>query len=195
MATIESLKKHYDKLTARERYALMVSAGARGDKAERQALASSAPKVNFEFPNTQGLAEGFDFLTSWHVIQQLGNAGTFWLLMTLETEAEEAAEKVATLEGKLYPYFDAQTLAARRFMEGLEAFKTVCREYGIDSQVMMGLYPGYEMLLAFTESVIKSFYDKYSVELSELKDIEATKQAYRSAIEHEREAWAEARAK
>lgn len=195
MTTIESLKKHYSKLTAPERYALMVAAGARGDKAERQALSDSAPKVTFEFPHCQGLAEGFDFLTSWHMIQQLGNAGVFWMLITLQSEAEATAENIATLEGKQYTYFDAQTLAARRFMEGLEAFRAVCQEYNVDAQTLEGVYPGYEMLLAFTEAIVKNFYDENSVEVSELKDLEETKQVYRSAIESNREQWAEARAK
>jgi hypothetical protein len=194
MTTIDQLKKHYNKLTAPERFALMVSAGARGDKSERKALSDSAPKVNFEFPNTQGLAEGFDFLTAWHVIQQLGSAGTFWLLNTMATDAEDG-EAVTTLEGKQYVYGEAISLAARRFIEGMEAFKAVCQEYNIDPEILTGLYSGYEMLLAYTELVIKSFYDENSVDANELKDLEETKQAYRSAIEHEREAWAEARAK
>ena len=47
MTTIDQIKKHYDKLTAPERFALMIKAGARGDQDERRALYDSAPKVAF----------------------------------------------------------------------------------------------------------------------------------------------------
>lgn len=188
MATIDQLKKHYDKLTARERFALMVSAGARGDKAERDALADSAPTVTFEFPNVQGLSEGFDFLTSWHLIQQLGTAGTFYMLIGM------GGNKAMTIDGKEYTPAEAILLAARRFLEGMEAWKVICKEYNIDGDTLIGLYPGYEMLLAMTELAIRSFEEAQGGKI-ELKDLAVTIEFYRHAIEIERERWAETKAR
>ncbi len=186
MATIDSLKKHYDKLTAPERFALMVAAGARGDKAERKALADSAPKVTFEFPHCQGLAEGFDFLTTWHMIQQLGTAGTFYMLIGC------GSDKGMIFEGKEYEPAEVILIIARRFLECMEAWRVICKEYNVDGDVLMGLYPGYEMLLAMTELSIRSF--EKEVGKIELIDLDASITAYRQAIERERAHWAEARA-
>lgn len=188
MTTIDQIKKHYDKLTAPERFALMVAAGARGDKGEREALANSAPKVTFEFPHCQGLAEGFDFLTSWHIIQQLGTAGTFYMLIGTGTE------KVMTICGEEYTPAEVILLTARRFLEGKEAWRVICDEYHVDGDVLMGMYgDNYAMLLLMTEITIQRFEQSQGGAI-ELKDLDETINAYRYAIEIERERWAEDKA-
>jgi hypothetical protein len=189
MATIDQVRKQYDKLTPPERFALMVAAGARGDKSERSALAGGAPTVTFEFPNVIGLSQGFEALTVHHAIQQLGTAGALFQLIYLGT----GDEPIQGESGETYNQGDVITLTARRFMEGREAFNAVCEEYKIDPEVMRGLYlSGYEMTLAFAELVIKSAFALSPVELESL---EGTKQAYRQLIETNREHWAEAQAR
>src|SRR5688500_231314 len=77
------LTKHYDKLTARERFAAFMAADIRDDKTEMHALISSAPRKTFSFPHTRGLTDGFEFLSSWHMIKQLGNCAIFFCLMAI----------------------------------------------------------------------------------------------------------------
>ena len=57
--TAKRLTKHYDKLSARERFSLIVADAVRGDEAVREQLTRSAPKQTFSVPNHRGNAEGF----------------------------------------------------------------------------------------------------------------------------------------
>ena len=95
MTNIDQIKKHYGKLTAPERFALLIAAAVREDAGEERALVDSAPTVSWEFPHTVGLTFGFRDLTQHHVIQQLGTAGTFFMLMYLWQD-EEATRKTPT---------------------------------------------------------------------------------------------------
>ncbi len=192
MATIDQIKKHYDKLTARERFALVVAAAGREDKAERTALIDSAPEVTFTFPHIKGLAEGFRDLTSYHLAQQLGTAGTFFMLTGFDYEPGKNYEMTNTITGETFTPDDAIELIARRFMEGQEAYKTVCAEYGVDPETMTAGRPSYPELLAMCELVIRVAYDDGPPELAGL---EATKATYRELIETERAEWAEGKAR
>jgi hypothetical protein len=192
MATIDQIKKHYDKLTARERFVLVVAADARGDQAERAALLASAPKVTFRFPHIKGISDGFDILTEYHIMQQLGTAGSFWMLIYL-TEGDEYPRRLETIEAEEIPTGEtALTLTARRFLEGLEGYRAICAEYGIDPQTIEGLYNQYPELTAFTEIIIRRGLEMSEIELT---DLEATKAAYRTMIETQRERWAETKAR
>jgi hypothetical protein len=192
MATIDQVKKHYDKLTAPERFALWTSAGARDDQAERRALLDSAPKVLFEFPHIKGLADGFADLTSYHLIQQLGTAGAFWMLIYL-TDGEEYPQRLETIEAEEIPTGEtALTLTARRFLEGQEAYKAICAEYGIDPEALENLYNPNPAWTAFTEIIIRRGLEMSETELT---DLEATKAAYRTVIETKRAEWSETKAR
>jgi len=190
MATIDQVKKHYDKLTAKERYALMVAARARGDMAERELLIQTAPKILFEYPHCKGLADGFEDLTNWHIMQQLGTAGFFWMLIYLnetsegEIEARER-EEIPTEETIL-------TFTARRFLEGQEAYKAICQEYGLDPEVIQDSYNCFPELTAFTEIIMRKGFELSETELTGLEE---TKADYREVIEHSRELGAESKAK
>jgi hypothetical protein len=189
MATIDQVKKQYGKLTARERFALVVAAGAREDETERRALMAAAPKVTFSFPHTQGLADGFQFLTSWHLIQQLGTAGTLFMLIHFEDDNPLVTNKI---DGMEYSLMDAIELNARRFMEGLEAYRAICAEYGIDPETLTDAYSSYPELREMAELIILRFHADDPLELT---DLEATKETYRQVIESQRAAWSEAKAR
>jgi len=186
MATIDQIKKEYNKLTAPERFALMVAAGARGDQAERQALYNSAPKVTFEFPHVKGLADGFENLTTWHLIQQLGAAATFFMLIHWEDDDIDKP----IIDG--HTLGDAIRLSMRRFLEGYEAYRAVCHECNIDPETLTGLYPNYDSVIGMATLVIRAMDNENPIELP---DLESTKEAYRELIKHAREEWAETRAR
>ena len=75
-------------------------------------------------------------------------------------------------------------------MEGLEAYKTVFQEYGIDLDIIKE-YNQYPILTDLTEVVIRRSYE---LAPTELIDLESTITAYRSMIETARVDWAEAKA-
>ncbi len=194
MTNIEQVRKLYTQLKADERFALLVSAAGRNDPAEIDALVSSAPKLHFGFPHTQGLSDGFTFLTSWHMVQQLGTAGIFWMLSYWQDgeKPDDETETIATIEGRELGIGDAKVLVARRFLEGLEAYNAVCKEYGLEPEQLEKVYQGYEMLLAMTELIVRQAFD---ITQTKLIDLEARKQDYRQVIERCRAQWAEEDAK
>lgn len=192
MATIDQLKKHYSKLTAPERFALMVSASFRDDKAEESALEDSAPKINWEFPHTIGLTFGFRQLVKYHLTNQLGLAGNFWML-TFMSENEDTARKmdeIAKEEGMTDE--TTLTLMARRFLEDTEAFRAICKEYNIDPVAMEEKYNPCPMLSLMTELTVRRGFELSETELT---DLEATKDQYRALIEESRKHWAEEKAR
>ena len=187
---MDQIKKHYDKLTAGERFALMVSASLRNDTNEENALVNSAPKVNWEFPHTVGLSYGFRRLVKHHIAQQLGTAGTFWMLIYM-SENDKAGPHLEEIEAEETPDERMLSLTARRFMEGREGFNAVCREYKIDPDAMRDNYNQYPELTAMTEIIIRRGFDLKEIELT---DLENTKAAYRELIEESREYWQEKKA-
>lgn len=187
---MNTIQKHYDKLTARERFALIVQAAARDDIRDEDALVDSAPKINFEFPHTHGLTMGFRQLVKMHMIQQLGRSATFFMLVGFNDD--EHVFKT-TNQGEPVMIGDAIELTAMRFMEGLEAFAVICKEYNVDSEVMQAGY-GFDHVLQFAEISIRAWYgEDYSTAL--LTDLENTIAEHRSVIEDARKRWAEAQAK
>jgi hypothetical protein len=192
MPTIDQLKKQYDKLTAPERFALMIAAAIREDKAEERALEASAPKVNWEFPHTIGLTFGFRQLVKNHLINVLGWAGSFFMLMYMSEDAN-AARRLETIEAEEIPTGEAViTLTARRFLEGVEAFRTVCREYNIDPAAMEEIYNPFPMLSLMMEVIARKGFEMASEELT---DLEQQTAEYRGMIEGSREHWAENKAR
>jgi hypothetical protein len=189
MATIDQVKKHYDKLTARERFALLVAASARDDETERRALLDSAPRVTFSFPHHHGIMEGFDFLTEYHIMQQLGTAGMFFLLTYLQDDPDRP---IHGPNGEEVTSESVITLTGRRFLEGLEGYNAVCQEYSIDPETMTETYNLYPELLEFVEIIIRRGFELSETELT---DLEATKAAYRQVIETKRADWSETKAR
>jgi hypothetical protein len=188
MTTIEQLKKHYDKLTAPERFALILSADLRGDISERDALENSAPKVNWEFPHTVGLTYGFRQLIKRHVIHQLGTAGTFFALISL---FRDEASRPEVINEDVPDPETALSLLARRFLEDKKAFEMVCQEYKIDPQAMDDVYNPFPALVLCMEMTLALGFE----DNADLTDLEKTTAEYRALIEDSREHWAENKAR
>src|SRR6187455_3383195 len=90
MATIDQVKKHYDKLTARERFALLMAARDRDDDPEIKELLRTAPRKVWSMPNTNGLTEGFKFAGKWYMMEQLGNmASMYWIMDSAKGEGHK----------------------------------------------------------------------------------------------------------
>ena len=187
---LNTLQKHYDKLTARERYPLIVRAVLRDDEADRRALMDTAPKVRFTFPHTIGLAEGFTKLIHFYISEQLGRAALIFMLIGFDDDRHQFK---TTAHGEPITLGDAIELSARRFMEGLEAWQVICKEYNLDP-ALISEYCQHEHVLNFAEITIRAWYgEDYSTAL--LTGLESTIAGFREVIERERVSWSEAQAK
>src|SRR3954454_11305960 len=57
-----SLAKNYDRLTAEERFRLILAASERGDEAERERLANAGQRIRLSMPDHVPYAEAFEDL-------------------------------------------------------------------------------------------------------------------------------------
>jgi hypothetical protein len=127
----KQLTKHYDKLTARERFSLIVAAGVRGDEAERERLARSAPKQTFSVPNHRGYAEGFADVGNLYVALQLETGIWMWrVLAVIDTGKKENPRLQQCL-----------AMFANRFLVLKRAWHLLCEEYGVDGDAVLSVHP------------------------------------------------------
>lgn len=131
MKTI-NLQKNYNKLTASERFALLLAATARNDIADRAALLQSAPRKRWEVPTTYGLGYAWDTVSDWYIMQQLGSVAAFYYLIALDDEGDPAADILPQLQ--------------RNILTLHESFIAVCGDYGIDPKSIMQGLPYTEMI-------------------------------------------------
>ncbi|GAB4540871.1 MAG: hypothetical protein Fur002_08330 [Anaerolineales bacterium] len=175
----KNLQKHYDKLTVKERFALIVAAGIRNDDQERAALLQSAPRKVFSYPHTNGLAEAFYFLATWHVMTQMGYAAAFYHLLAYDEIQGIKTDSVIISSDEM------MTLIQRRILEGRGAWRAICQEYGIDPAKMLEGLPFIEMI-EMTESIATAAAQIRPIELADLpKAIEG----YKAAIEQKSKHW------
>jgi hypothetical protein len=85
---LNQLAKHYDKLDAEERFALIFNAGVRGDREEQQRLASLAPRIAFEVPHQQPVAQAFNDLAEQLFLELHDLAAHYLELLAESREAQ-----------------------------------------------------------------------------------------------------------
>jgi len=131
---LNAIRKNYDKLTPKERFAAIVAADMRGDDQEYHALFNSAPRKTFAVKEHYGISLAFERLRMFHQIRQLEYAG----LLILATKIEELKNR-----GEL---FEAFGVIAKRYQTGAAAWAALCKEYGIDPQAFIQDLPGASVL-------------------------------------------------
>lgn len=166
---IKTLRKNYDKLTANERFSLLVAAGARGDDNEREALLATAPSKTWRVPTTRGLGEAFNFVSLWHIMNQLGYAASLYCLLQIGDDEE-------ILDGALAGLW--------HFLTNCEAWRAICKEYGVDPEKILEGLPFIE-IIDMTELLARRMYDT-PLELTELQE---TIDSLRAIIETKRKEW------
>lgn len=178
---INTLRKSYDKLNPKERYTAIHSAIIRNDEQERKALLQSAPRKTFSVPNTWGFTEGFRFLSTWHVLIQLGFAASFYWILQMDDLGEDEIH----IGEKTFRLTDAFLLLQRRILEGREAWRAICMEYNLDPDAMLDGLPFIEMI-EMTELIVTAGNRDEPIELTDLQE---TINGYRMAIETKRKEW------
>lgn len=145
-----SLAKLYDRLTPTERLPLILAASGRGDEAERNRLAQSAPKEAFRLPDYHGRAEGLIFASVFQLLEMLDLTVRYWQAggLMADWEAvleEEQGEPRRRLRAamKVFAYILTIKLAGwRRF----------CSEFNIDPEFLMKDLPGFAIVQRTEES-------------------------------------------
>jgi len=127
------LARHYDTLTAWERLPLLLAALNRGDDAEAERLASSAPTRPALVPHHCGLWEGLGLLSVAHQMLQLER-----VYCLVSATALLAAGEVEG-EGRL-------RMSAFQFVVEADAWKLLCAELGIDPEAILGHLPGCDLV-------------------------------------------------
>jgi hypothetical protein len=193
MTTLDQLKKHYDKLTTRERFALIMAADARGDTSEAKALARAAPRKTFQFANIAGLQEGFEFVAMMHIMSQLGHAAGFYWMM-LVSDASPIGDKplAVNIGGELFTEDRAIELLHRNIIGGRDAFRMLCEEYKLSPADILQRYPFVETV-QIGEALVRVVFEQdepTEVQRAELETYtRETLEAYRAAIAHYTDGW------
>lgn len=149
MTSINQLEKHYDKLTARERFALIAAAMEKGDRQTMKHLAQTGERKTWRVPVTNGLMEAFEFVASWYMMEQLGYVMTIYFIMGSFEDATQASKifEITYKEHglKITPdeVIDRYT---RQLLANAEAWRQLCDEYKIDSEVFIKGLPHYDVL-------------------------------------------------
>jgi hypothetical protein len=147
------LARHYDRLTARERLALLVAASARADAVERGRLMRSAPPAYFKAPHHYRLAEALFDAAGYHLLTVLDLATKYrewwglwgWHCLRDETEKDRGGKggrAAARAEG-------ARLNALARYhayllVTHVDAWARFCADWAIDPEALLGARPGWD---------------------------------------------------
>ena len=127
------LVKHYEHLTPRERFSLIVAAGIRSDEGERDHLVRSAPKQTFSVPNHRGYAEGFAEVGNVYITWQLETGIWKWrALLVIESGRKAKTRQTNSLE-----------MFTNRFLVWQKAWSLLCEEYGVDGDGVLSVHPAW----------------------------------------------------
>lgn len=170
-----TLKKHYDKLGIKERFAAIAAAAARKDYTELDALTSTAPRVSYRMPNTFGISRGFIEAMNWYIMAQYGKAAAFYCLANYNHDPAPADDEIS----------DALKNLQRDLWVNRKAFETICAEYGVEPDAMLEGYPYNEVLEMVFITI--AFANKLSP--LPLDGLDQCVNAMRKVIEDYRQQW------
>jgi hypothetical protein len=139
------LGKLYDRLTPHERLPLMVAAADRGDEAEADRLARSAPRFACRLPDYHGLGEGLLLQLLFYMIAQLDRAAIYWHGTGL---AEELSEFPIGKDDRARAkrWRKLLRLVAYNMVVEADAWKRLCAELHIDPETLLRDFPAYDTL-------------------------------------------------
>jgi hypothetical protein len=128
------LHKHYDKLNARERFALLITAEMRDDSGEVQALAASAPRLRYSIPDYTPFSEALQAVELTYVAHQLHQCGCIWQAMNLSHRDQSGDLEI----------FGAARALAFRLCQSFDGWAIFCRDVlQIPAPGPLKDFPGY----------------------------------------------------
>jgi hypothetical protein len=141
----KGLARMYDVLTPAERLPLIIAASERGDAAEADRLARSAPRIDVRLTNYHGLGEGLLLLSLFHVIGQLEHALMYWHVSALAADWQHFMVDAKDKERSERMWACAR-MAAYRFCVEADAWKRLSGEMNIDPEALLHDLPCYDTL-------------------------------------------------
>jgi hypothetical protein len=191
-----ALAKLYDRLTPLERLPLIIAATDRGDNAEADRLARSAPRIGVSLPDYYGLGDGLMQLSSSHMIAHLDLILEFWLgvSMVVKLDATGAGKKQ---EAERDHFWSVVRMVAYRICVGADAWRRLCGELKIGPETLLRRLPGYQAmqrteeaarLYAFTSEEAVAYLRQSGGEGAEPPTVEESGKAMRDFID-QRVAW------
>jgi hypothetical protein len=138
------LTKLYAKLNPEERLPLILAASARGDIAERNRLAQSAPVETFRVPHHHRLAEALKRVSLHYVNAMLHLAAMFWQLDSVLDQcflSEDGAGENYDLR------FGTMRMVGYLLVCHADGWRAFCDEMKIDPEQLHRFVPGYSTAL------------------------------------------------
>src|SRR5262245_15601287 len=129
----QGLARQYDKLTPRERFALLVAAAARGDEFERSRLILSGPQKNYRVSDHFGLVMSFSWLSDYHFTELLDLAGCYF---------EAFAELRGSRKKDDEEAWDNVMLLGYLFQTSLRGWHKFCADLNVDPEYLWQGRPG-----------------------------------------------------
>lgn len=139
-----TLAKQYDKLTPRERLPLILAASVRGDEAERDRLARSAPRVGLRVQDYFGLSQAFVEVSHLHFMESLDFAGHY--LEALAVASAEKPRKHKKEDDIFGPDWELAMLLGYRFHSHRAGWKLFCSELRLDPDAFCEILPGFSTI-------------------------------------------------
>jgi hypothetical protein len=132
------LGRHYAKLTPLERFPLLMAAAARGDEAERERLAQSAPTVTYSLSHHWGAATSYEFLANFMLLTLLDLAVKYSSVVGLATgrKPRRGDRNLGAWDEVLYVGYE--------FTAHLGGWQKFCGELNVDPEAIWKVLPGYE---------------------------------------------------
>jgi hypothetical protein len=146
----KTLARHYDKLTPHERLPLIQAAHERGDRAEAERLAHSAPLIAWDLPDYHGLAEAFRLLCLAHLAEQL--AGTVRLLLALHPAARQQLAAGREAEGRPEDARELLGRVVRQMTASADGWERFCAGMHLDPEALLRHCPDYRLVKGAEEA-------------------------------------------
>lgn len=176
---LAAIRKNYDKLTHDERFSLLTAAKVRNDTQERAAILAATPRKRWDVPTTRGLGDAWETLSYFHVIMQLGYIASIYSILFFD-----AGEIKLNDSDKKITQDDAILFTQRRMITSREAWRAVCKDYGVDPAAMIESLP-FSELIELNELIVTAANDGKI----ELLDLQENIDALKGAIETLRKDW------
>jgi hypothetical protein len=148
---VDHLARHYDKLTPRERFPLIVAATARDDEIEATRLARSAPTRDYRVPDYWLFSRGLLDLAQFYLLQQVELAATFWRSFALVAVAPAPADRPERSAAR-QEVLEQLRFTAYRCLVLAEAWQIFCVEWHLAPEALPRLLPGYDGLEGLLEA-------------------------------------------
>ncbi len=143
----KTLQRQYDKLTARERLALLLAADARGDEREHRALLDAAPTALYRLPHHWQLFDTLQLLALSYLVNQLDRAWAIGTLAHISDDVSPTSDRA----------WRAARIAAYVFCVQADAWRAFCGELEIDPNALIVEFADALFSLEFAERIAREF--------------------------------------